>query len=405
MSSRRAGSHEGGSVRPGASAPGLTEFIRSHLDSLAKEWEGFARTQLPAARGLTAEELEDSARELLQALADDMDSPQSEEEQAAKSQGSRPGNAPSIVSYAHRHAATRLAQDFTVEQMSSEYRALRATVLRGWCAEAHPEPSDIQSVIRFSESVDEAWLESMAWYGERVNQARNLFIGALGHDLRTPLGAITMSAQLLMRDLTLSGTSMKAAVRTFNSASRMRRMIEDLLDFTRVRLGRLPIGLKPCSLAIVFRQTVEELSAAHPDSEIRYSCDGDLYGEWDDQRMSQVLSNLVSNAVQHANPMTPVTVAVHGTDDGVMVTVHNQGPPIAQEVQKKIFDPLMRRIAQEGERRGHEGGLGLGLFICDEIVRAHGGHIDVSSSQEAGTTFIVVLPKNRERAHGRKQRT
>lgn len=372
----------------------ISAFIRSHADALALEWQEYARTLLPAAAAMSDEELRDSAAELLRAVASDMDSPQSSTDQQAKSRGRRPGNSPRISAYARRHAATRLDQGFTLDQVASEYRALRASVLRQWLEGTRPASPDVQDLMRFNEAIDEALTESLAWYGDRIAHARELFLGALGHDLRTPLGAILVSAELLFRDESLGTSSTKAAVRIFNSANRMRNMITDLLDFTRTRLGvRLPIEKSWSSLGPLFRQTVEELLSLHPDRRIDYDAQGDLSGHWDVSRLQQMLSNLAGNAIQHGEAGTPVTVLARGEEAAVIVTVHNEGPPIAAAMLDKIFDPLMRGVVKEAERRNHQTSLGLGLYICREIAQAHGGDISVSSSREGGTTFTVKLPR------------
>lgn len=381
----------------------LSAFIRANVELLAQEWEAYAHTLQPtAAAALSREELRDSAAELFKAIASDLDSPESPGDQQAKSQGRRPGNSPSITSYARHHAAARLAQGFTLDQVASEYRAMRATVLRHWMSSGKPAPADMQDVVRFGESIDEALTESLAWYGDRIAHARELFLGVLSHDLRTPLGAILMATELLFRDESLSAQSTKAAVRIFNSGTRVRNMITDLLDFTRTRLGdRLPVERSWCKLGPVFRQTVEELISLHPDRRIHYDCQGDLSGNWDASRLQQMLSNLVGNAIQHGLPDTAVTVLARGEGEQVLVTVHNEGPPIAPEMIDRIFDPLMRGVVQEAERRNHQASLGLGLYIGRQVAQAHDGDITVVSSQEAGTTFTATLLRTGAGSAGR----
>jgi hypothetical protein len=245
--------------------------------------------------------------------------------------------------------------------------------------------------------MDQGLNEAIAWYDERVAAARDLFLGVLTHDLRTPLGAVLGSAELLLRDESLSSTATKAAVRISNSARRMSNMISDLLDFMRTRLGgHLPVEVSRFDLASALTQTIEELRAFHPGADIRYECEGDLKGDWDVNRLCQLLSNLVGNAVQHGDPSKPVVVSARSEDDSVVASVHNEGPAIAPEMIGKIFDPMMRGVVQEAERRSRSGSLGLGLYICRQIAKAHGGSIGVSSSTETGTTFVVRLPRTRK---------
>lgn len=384
----------------------LSAFIQANLDALAQEWEEYAAILSPAAAELDRRALRNSAAELLKALVSDIESPQSADEQKAKSQGRRPGNSPGITSYARRHAITRLEQGFTLEHVLSEYRALRATVLRQWLGSSKAGGErEVQDIVRFGESIDEAMTESLVWYQDRIEHARELFLGVLSHDLRTPLNTIRLATELLFRDENLSVGSTKAAVAIHNSGNRMSDMISDLLDFTRTRLGNhLPVDKSWCELGPMLRQTVEELLVLHPGRQIRYDCRGDLAGDWDVGRLQQMLSNLVGNALQHGEPDTPVTVLVQGEDEEVVVTVHNEGRPIAAEMINKIFDPLMRGVVKEAERGNRQASLGLGLYISREIAEAHGGDIIAASSPEEGTTFTVKLPRAGE-ARSRHQTT
>lgn len=173
-----------------------------------------------------------------------------------------------------------------------------------------------------------------------------------------------------------------------NSAQRMERMIRDLLDVTQARLGgSLPLKRRPVDLQQVCDEAMIEIRVGEPGAVVRLQADGDLRGEWDPDRLAQVVSNLVGNAIQHGDG-TPVTLTVHADDDSVTLAVHNGGPPIPPDVLPFVFEPLAR-----GHLESVRHSIGLGLFIARVIVSAHGGHIEVSSSAGAGTTFTVALPK------------
>ena len=376
----------------------LASFIRKNLEPLLLDWAEYASTRLPIAQGLQKKALRDSAAELLEAIVSDMLSEQTAAEQSAKSKGMRPHDAPAVTAVSQRHAATRLTQGFTLDQMASEYRALRASVMRHWSA-AKPHDPDFDEVVRFNEGMDQSIVEAVAWYGARIEHARELFLGVLSHDLRNPLGAIVMGAQVLRMDKTLIGPSAQAATRLQGAGERMALMINDLLDFTRTRLGtRLPIEMTRLQLGPVLRQTIEELRGLHPGVTIGFECEEDLQGDWDAARLNQLLSNLVGNAIQHGEPGKPVEVAACRRGTQVVLTVHNEGPPITPELIDRIFDPLARGVVQEAERRNGQASLGLGLYISREIAQAHGGEIEVASSQADGTTFKIVLPLSHDRA-------
>lgn len=375
----------------------FSEFIRSVLDDIVDEWAEFARTQIPEARDLSPEDLRDHAKLLLQSMADDMETPQTGGEQHEKSRGNRPGNAPRVTEAARKDADQRFRQGFSLNAMVAEYRALRASVIRRW-TQGLPEHGvafdAIENITRFNEAVDQAISESIAWYVERVDESRNLMLGVLGHDLRNPLGATRNSAEYLLRSGSLSGAQTKAVVRIQSSTQRMREMVDDLLDFTRAQLGGgLSIAPEPVDLGHLCRRVLDELEAFHPDRELRLECTGDVRGRWDERRLAQVVSNLSANAIQHGDPRAPVVVSASGDGGCVLLKVHNEGPPVSSEAQKRLFDPLMRPVVQETERREGSSGLGLGLYIVREIARAHGGAVGVESSERDGTTMIVRLPR------------
>lgn len=212
-------------------------------------------------------------------------------------------------------------------------------------------------------------------------------IGVLAHDLRTPLSAISTSADLLTRIPDLPPRARDIAARIDRSAQRMAAMIADILDFTRGRLGGgIPLSCKPLDLGRLSQTVAQEVQAAHPTAKIVVATDGPLEGEWDEARIEQVVSNLVANAVEHGRG--EVSLIACGQDPGqVKLTVRNSGPMIPADELPKLFEPFQRGV---GKSRA---GLGLGLYIVREIVQAHGGAIDVTSS-ETGTTFEVRIPRS-----------
>jgi len=231
------------------------------------------------------------------------------------------------------------------------------------------------------------WIGMMTDISDRilVEEARDRFIGILGHDLRNPLGAIMTSAELL-EHAGLQGTFARAVERIGRSTHRMDVMIEDVLDFARGRLGGgIPIKRESCDLGRISREQANEMGQAFPGRAIRCEAMGDLSGEWDADRVEQLLSNLVGNAVKHG--ADPITLTARDAGDLVVVTVHNGGPPIPPATLPRLFEPF-----QQGTP-GASDGLGLGLYIAGEIVRAHRGTIEVRSSEDEGTTVTVTLPR------------
>jgi signal transduction histidine kinase len=225
---------------------------------------------------------------------------------------------------------------------------------------------------------------------ERRRRAVDTILGVVGHDLRNPLGAVHMSAALLMKRGGLEGWQARTVERMRSSAGRMGRIIADLLSYTRTRLGSgIPIQPRPADLGAVVGRVVDELRAANPDREIEVAAAGDLSGTWDPDRLEQVASNLVSNAVDHGDPGKPVRIALAGDAGEVILSVRNEGPGMPPEVLAHLFEPFSR---PPDERSRKASGLGLGLYIAREIVRGHGG--DISAKAGDGETAVTVrLPR------------
>ncbi len=229
---------------------------------------------------------------------------------------------------------------------------------------------------------------------EQEGRFRERFIGVLGHDLGNPLAAIRLSSATLLARDTLMPDVRRVVQRIDGSADRMAHLVKQLLDFTRARLaGGIPLRPRDVALDDVCRRVISELELAHPDREIHLEVRGDCRGFWDEERLAQVLSNLVANALQHSPPGTPVSVRLEGVESLQRVEVHNTGAPIPESLRARIFEPFHRCETAAGKPpRG--GGLGLGLYIVSQIIQAHGGNVDVSSSLEEGTSFILLLPRS-----------
>jgi signal transduction histidine kinase len=203
---------------------------------------------------------------------------------------------------------------------------------------------------------------------------------------------------LLLRREDLDERATKTAARILSSAERATRLIRDLLDFTAARLGKgIPIAPREVNLHTLVAGVLDEVRLAFPDREFRAEHEGDGLGVVDNDRIAQVVTNITSNAVQYSPPGTPVTVRTAGTPDMLVLSVHNCGPAIPAEIRPRLFAPMQRGHAGDDPRFRS---VGLGLYIVRSIVEAHGGHIEVRSTDEEGTTFIVSLPRRRPEGAG-----
>ncbi len=219
---------------------------------------------------------------------------------------------------------------------------------------------------------------------------RERLIGIVSHDLRNPISAISMAADLLLSGEGLDPHTARTLGRIQASVARASRLIGDLLDFTQARLGGgIRMDPRPADLHVIVRPVVEELELAHPDRRISVEQSGDGRGRWDPDRLAQVVGNLVSNALQYGLPGSPVQVLTDEDEDGVLLIIHNDGEPIPADRLAQIFEPMQRGADKSKSGRS----VGLGLYIVKHIVEAHHGHVAVQSSQGEGTTFTVSLPR------------
>lgn len=372
----------------------LADFIEMHHEQILSEWEEFARTHVPVGEVMDVAALRNHAAEMLDTISTDLRSHQTEVERAAKSRGDAeqiPGRRDTA---AETHGGLRAEAGFTLGQMVSEFRALRASVLQLWrAAGGGSGPEEFEDMTRFNESIDQALTESLARHTRDLEHSKEMFLATLGHDVRTPLGAIMMSATALLMNEDLSQPEHESVSCILSSGTRIMQIVGDLLDFTRTRLGAgIPLARSDMDLEEVCRQTVDEIAAYHPVRDVRFEATGHLHGSWDGARLAQAVSNLLGNAIQHGSVSSPVTVAVRGEPDEVTVAVHNHGPAIPRIHLHEIFNPL-KRIDTEDRASDAWGSMGLGLYIANEIVKGHGGRVDVESSDVTGTTFTVRLPR------------
>ncbi|RRV06883.1 sensor histidine kinase [Pseudomonas sp. v388] len=217
---------------------------------------------------------------------------------------------------------------------------------------------------------------------------REQFIAVLGHDLRNPLFAINASAELLLRR-SLDDKSRGIVQHILTSGTRATQLVDDVLDFARGRLGSgIPLSLHDCDgLEATLEHVISEVQRVHPHRRIESSIDTLMRIRCDHERIAQLLSNLVSNAITHGDTEGSVQVWAGVGGDRFLISVTNQGAAIPPDVLARLFMPYSRPVTDEPQS-----GLGLGLYIASQIAIAHKGRIDVISTREQGTTFIFSMP-------------
>ncbi len=367
----------------------LADFIEANASRITDGAEVFAATQAPAGSQMDSVSLRDHIPEVLAAIVIDLRTSQTLSEQRTKSLG-HASIVDALESAAGSHGRLRAKSGFNVVQMVAEFRALRAAVLRLWLADKASPGSDVDDMIRFNEAIDQALAESIADFHKETESWREVFLGVLGHDLRGPLGVIVNTSELMSR-MTLEVPFTEHTERIIRSGKRMSKLLDDLLDHSRTALG---MGIRIVPTEGDFMEALTEeialLSAALPDSTIKFSANGPTSGTFDASRIREALSNLVTNAAKYGDPGADIHVTFEGEAEQVEIVVRNSGSALSPALLNTLFEPLRRgpTRAASGERQS----LGLGLFIVREIVASHGGEVTASSS-EGETAFAMRLPR------------
>ncbi|MDN8038803.1 sensor histidine kinase [Burkholderia vietnamiensis] len=367
----------------------LSEFIAEHREALVHAWAGYALKISQEDTRLSEKQLRNSAGDILAAISADMRTSQSPAEQTAKSRGEGSEQESQFTRVARLHAEDRLSHGFGINDVVAEFRALRATVLRYWETTSPRGAAAFQQMIRFNEAIDQVLAESIRHYAEHTEHGRDLFTAVLAHDLRSPLGAILNASQALHYDAQLSPASVRSLDFVQRSAKRMNEMIDDMLAFTRTRLGdTLPVSIAQHDITQIIRDAVSEVNASYPNAHIELRCADGLPVNCDAGRICQLIVNLLTNAARYGSGR--IAIEAIGDTDEITVSVFNEGKPIPEEAFPTLFDPLTR--GTRSDENGPSTGMGLGLYICRCIANAHHGTIKVLSG-ERGTTFTLRMPR------------
>ena len=369
----------------------LSEFILANIDAILAEWDSFARSLAPA-REMSALALRDHARPILQAIAEDMAQPETPREQLDKSKGLKPVEAGSAAA---THGTLRHVSGFSLPELTAEYRALRATVLRLWLPKVEHFSEVVASdMVRFNETIDQALAESVRTYSEQGERTRDTFLAILGHDLRSPLSTVTLVGHVLAKENAPDSPLGVMALRLRRSAASMTTMVNDLLEYARTQLGgAIPIASVTQDMSPACAAAVDAAQSAHPECVFAYRSEGELTCNFDYERLQQVFSNLLNNAAQYSPAGEPVLLHASGETDAVVVQVRNRGSLIPAGELDSIFNPLVQLPHVASDHGRPATSIGLGLFIAREITQAHGGSIEAASSAEDGTVFSVRIPR------------
>ncbi len=371
----------------------ISAFITRNMDAILIEWEAFAATFGAVADKMSSKELRDHAKQILEYIALDIRLHESVEETEQKSKGlsEREADAESASSI---HGRLRHASGFSLLQLIAEYRALRASVLQLW-GEQSVDANQVttKDMMRFNEAIDQSLAEAAVAYSDKANQTRDTFLAVLGHDLRSPLAATAMAGSFLTRAGVGDDQTQQIGMRVKRSAATMNGMVNDLLELARTQLGDgIPIVRANCDILEVCQWSIEDASAAHPQSQFVLESSGELIGSFDHPRLQQVFTNLLNNAAQYGARNEPVIIRATGRQDTICIEVINQGPPIAPDALPTLFSSFVQLSQQPDDARPRTS-LGLGLYIAREICSAHNGTLNVRSD-DSGTVFTSCIPRH-----------
>lgn len=378
----------------------LADFIQAKKEPILQLWEEFARTLAPAQPVLSSKELRNHGAELLEAIATDMRTPQTGDEQAEKSKGKGPYGPEDVVGA--EHGSTRLGAGFSIEQVVAEYRALRASVFRLW-AESQPEigPIAAEEVTRFNEAIDQLLAASVGRFAKESREAleekqrrKDYFLATLAHELRNPLAPIAAGAALLKAHANDEERVNRVSEIIGRQASYLSGLLDDLLDISRITRGVIELQTEPQDMEQVIADAVEQVGpvvqARGHQLTVRPS-PGQAIVAGDRKRLVQVVANLLHNAAKYTPPGGRITLAVEVQPDSLTVTVEDNGVGMVPGLVASAFEPFSQGRPAIGQLTE---GLGLGLAVVKRLVELHGGEVSCSSGgPHRGSRFTVSLPR------------
>jgi signal transduction histidine kinase len=351
----------------------LANQLRNQTEAIVRQWETEVLELVPSLQSLERSMLIDHLPEFLHGLAEWVD---------GHADRARAG----FNALAEGHAVQRLGAGIDLEAVTTEYAVLRRVVIEQLVSVSTPE-AYVRAAAMLNAGIDHAVHEAVYRYAKARDHVRERFIGILGHDLRDPLSSVIMAATILEQTL-LDAKQTGLLHRLMRGALRIERMIDDVLDFARGRLsGGIPVNLELGDLGTICRAATDEMADAEVNRRLLLEIRGDLRGMWDADRVRQALSNLLSNARHYGTGDIALRAWESEDRQRVFTSVTNAGKVIPSDVLKRIFDPYSR--GGTGGRRG----LGLGLYIVQQIALAHGGVCRVESTEASGTVVTIEWPR------------
>lgn len=369
----------------------FSEFIRLNVDAIASEWAAVGKPTPPGER-LSIQDRIGQCKAMLARIAADMEGGGGSEQSCESGLGGvepREGDRA-----AGGYGAARQREGLDLAQVAMEFRALRTNVLERWrrCPGRDLDVGDAVQSQRFNEGVDQALAESIDGYCANAGSSRDMLLGALGHGLRGPLMAISLSGRSLSKPGMPDDARARAGGNIERAVKEMSRLIADLLDYTSARVGPgIAVDPSRCDLGAICRLGFEDARAIHPERAFALRMPEELWWWCDGARVAQALANLLDNAARCGDAGTPVTLSACRAGLEAVLCVHNHCDPISEGDQRCMFDPMELPAASAARDGRERASVGLGLYIAREIAASHGGRLWVESAA-SGTSFSIALP-------------
>ena len=349
----------------------FADRFRQEIPHIMDLWEKSVRREVVASRSLQSMDLKNSLNDVLENLVNTL-------EFKKDLYGHE-------IKVARQHGKQRsLFPQYTLEQIISEYRFLRRAIFEIMDGDVSPK---VRNAI--IDAIEIGISESASEFTKQQFQLKEQFISMLAHDLRNPLSAIKANAQIIIRELEKIEKVKIAASRIDNTVDKIDNLIKDFLDSSRAQMGQLiPLEIQNCDLQILIKSIVDDLSLIYGN---RFAIESDKFiqGYWDPLVLQRTIGNLLTNAIKYGAPKSPVKIKVTQKNSQVMIAIHNYGLAIPLSEQENLFDNFYRISKSQGERTI---GWGIGLFLVKSAMIAHGGSVQVESSEKEGTTFTLILP-------------
>lgn len=358
-----------------------SQLIKKNKIKLIGEWEKLVRAQIKVAENTYQASLVDTLPVFLDGLADSLDFYQSK---TLATDGSS-------VALAHGGERARLTA-YAPEHIAKEYQLLRLTVCQ-LLREHDLLTPEINELITLS--IEEACVCSCRGFFETFMSLREHFMLTLSHDLRSPLSMATVATQFLLKDPGNQEKVSNLGGKVLSSLERIDKMIQSLLDTSRLKMGeKISLNMKCVDLITIVKEVIAEFSLGYPDK-LKLLAPSALSGIWDPDALKRVFENLITNAIKYGSHSTPVTIKIDVAFEKAVISIHNEGSFISEEEQKRLFS-LFKRLSSKGETGPQ--GWGIGLLVVKGIVEGHGGVVSIDSQEDTGTTFIIDIPLNARKA-------